>query len=352
MQEFKQLLAELDITNPQNIHAQTMPPEITTQAFAESQAQFSEIYASLSAQDRPSNHPQTPPGLREIQQIWEEVLTGDRDAWDHFERLESQSKHFSLQVSKQNPNILMASSLSPLSVLDARHLLFHDDQIAVFEADQTSLQIITTETHALTLLFQGSRFYTYETELSPIPRFQTDSPPWLISSLQKQDQLIERAIAFGDISRFTEAQISIKKRSVEDFLSQLQTPRPQFQWQNIHPIQRRIIGNHLKQWIVELRNQARQLSSETDTIEQKISEWLQDRDRLQSLLCVAQYYISTEELEERITALDASFPHAKTSHFLPRSHRLAEAFSMDPACWWGKSSKMRALYDQLSSTQS
>ena len=94
MKEFKQLLAEIEIKNPQNIQRQTLPVENTTQAFSQSQEQFSETYSAIDFVTRSSNPVQSPPQLSEIKLILEEVQRGQKDAWEYFERLETQSKHF------------------------------------------------------------------------------------------------------------------------------------------------------------------------------------------------------------------------------------------------------------------
>ena len=129
MQEFKQLLAEMEIENPQNIRKLALPLENTTQAFSQSQEQFSDTYSFIDIVERSSNRVKPPPQLVEIKIILEEVLTGKKDAWEYFERLDTQSQYFSLQISKQNPRILVASSTSPLSVISDNHQLLHNEQI-------------------------------------------------------------------------------------------------------------------------------------------------------------------------------------------------------------------------------
>lgn len=330
MSTFKQLLTEAGITNLRNIHTQEIPSDDETQA-----RDLNFEYINL-------------PQLNSIKEILEGVLTGEKDPWTYFETLQSPSKHFSLQISKQNPNIIIASSSSPLSVFNGEHFLLHDDQIAIFEVDNSNVEIITTQTHALAIGSEHFQIKTKEIELSPIPSFQENAPAWLLPSLQGQDQLLKKAIAFGDVSRFEEIKIDLSTLSKDNFLAQLQNPKQHFSWENIHPLQQKLLKQYFNSWINDLTTQIKNLLAESDEIEEKLSQWLQERDQLQSLLCVVQHYSNPTTLIEKIETLDRSFPHAKTSHILPQNHRLAEAYSRDPSCWWGKSSKMRRLYDQLS----
>ena len=347
MKKFEQLLAELQITNPQNIQSQTIPSDITTQAFAQTQEEFSKIYSVIDL-DTPSN--QDIPTLQDITRIMEVVLAGNTDAWEHFERIETQSKHFSLQISKKNSKIILVSSIHSLKVLNAKHVLLSSDQIAILECNNSDIQIITTQKQALTIFFQSEKeFQTYEIELPAIPLFQTKKPSWLTPFLAKQDLLIEKAIAFGDCTRFEE--LTITKWTKNNFLNHLQTPKQSFQWQDIHSIQKLLLENHLSIWIRILKERATNIL-DAEEIEEEASLWCQERDKLQSLLYAIPNLTNLKILQEDLEALDRSFPHEKTSHILPSNHRLAEAYAKDPSSWWGKSSKMRELYDQISEPQS
>lgn len=347
MKKFEQLLAEFQIINPQNIHLQTVPSECTTQAFAQTQEQFSEIYSVIEL-GGPSN--QNCPTLQDITETMDAVLAGNANAWEHFERLETQSKHFSLQIAKKNPKIILVSSIHPLRVLNAEHVLLSSEQIAILEINDSDIQIITTQRQALTIFFESeNEFQTYELELPPIPRFQTKQPTWLIPFLTKQDLLIEKAIAFGDLSRFEE--LASKEWKKEDFLKHLEISTRSFQWQDIHPIQKSVLYQHIFHWIKDLTERSQNLLS-TEDIEANFLLWCQERDQLQSLLCTVPSHPNPTELQAQLDDLDRSFPHEKTAHILPSNHRLAEAYAKDPSSWWGKSSKMRELYDQISEPQS
>lgn len=356
MRSLKQILIETyGITNPKHIQEQEVPSENKAQAFTLPITKNASESLPISVQDLLHNTIQRPQ-LKDIKNILEAVLTGEKEFDDCFDSLESPSEHFSLQVSKQNPNIIIASSAYPLSIIAEKYFLLHDAQIAIFEADDVTehdatLKIIATETHAFAMGICNSKIETYQVEFPAIPQFQLNAPTWLLPSLQGQDRLIKKAIAFGDISRFEEMKLDVSQLNKEDFLAQLQSPRTQFSWETLHPFQKKLLIKHFYSWVDNLMERTRLILTTEEALEEEMAQWLQERDQLQSFLCVLQHYYESSILLEKINRLDSSFPHAKTSHILPQNRRLAEAFSKDPSCWWGKSSKMRRLYDQLSGTQ-
>ena len=281
--------------------------------------------------------------IEDIATIASEVFAAEANSTfdydQHFIPLTTQTKHFSVHASRSSSDVVVVICNNPLLSLWEESILLQDTTAVVVRISQLFTKPIVSENIALFLIASPNSIQGVEITLSPIPTFELPehAEPWLQSTLQPQNNLIEKAIAYGYLRRFPTAEPG---NSLKMLLDAVTTPKA-FEWNTSHPVQQEIIQQFFRRNIALLTERLPTLT------EENVEEWLLLRDQIQSLRVVLAEVDASTEPDLLLQQMDSKFPHIRFSPHLPQNQLLGKAYQFDPLCWWGKSAKMRELYDRL-----
>lgn len=233
---------------------------------------------------------------------------------------------------KDNNDFFILYGLQKHSHIASRGLISRGEDFAIFQTTTTEghrIVSLSIQEKLLHLLCDGKNLFYHEMANPLFP--QTRNLPTFVP--QMDDSLESNVLKLGYQIRFNQRDMSVGGNDLNTILNNFSTEPvvvPKFF--------NAIVESILERYVQFLTDN---LPTRESIDAENVTSWLLMRDKAESIMMVVGLW--KESAREKLDHIDSRFPLYLTSHILPQSRLLSEAWLYDPMYWWGQGSALHSM---------